>query len=221
MDPLLDARTYVAYVLAAGALVVAPGPGQALVLARTFQGGVRDGVLTALGLELGTLLHTAAAALGLSAILATSAVAFDLVKYLGAGYLVLLGLAAWRKRGVPPAGPAPAPLGAPATRAAGHDARLLLHAAVTGTLNPKVALFFLAFLPQFVDPGRGRVVLQFLVLGLTSAFLGLVGDGTVALIGHRARSRLLGAPRWTAWRERLTGTVLVALGLRLAFLSRR
>lgn len=215
MSALVDASSLVPFALAAAALVAAPGPGQALVLTRTFQGGARDGVLTAVGLEIGTLVHTVAAALGLSAILATSALAFDVVKYVGAGYLVLLGIIAWRNTGATPALPDTAP------PTPGRGSRLLLHAALTGTLNPKVALFFLAFLPQFVDPGRGRVVLQFLVLGFTFAVLGLVGDCTVALIGHGARERLLRTPAWTAWRDRITGAVLVGLGMRLAFLSRR
>lgn len=214
MIPLFDAATFAGFTLAAAALVAAPGPGQALVLARTLQGGARDGLLTAAGLEIGTLVHTAAASLGLSTILATSAAAFDVVKYVGAGYLILLGVSAWRRAGDAPLQPA-------APTASGPSSRLLLHAAITGTLNPKVALFFLAFLPQFVDPRRGHVVLQFLTLGLTFAVLGLLGDGTLALLGHRARERFLEAPRWAAVRERLTGAVLVALGLRLVFLSRR
>lgn len=217
MTPLFEPRTFVAFMLAASALVAAPGPGQALVLTRTFQGGARDGILTAAGLELGTLIHTVAAALGLSAILATSALAFDLVKYLGAGYLIVLGISAWRRTEAAPAGAlAVAPAALP-----GRSSRLLLHAAVTGTLNPKVALFFLAFLPQFIDPARGRVVLQFGGLGLTFAVLGLMGDSAVALIGHGARERLLRAPGWAVWRERVTGTILVGLGARLLFLSRR
>lgn len=217
MTTLFDATSYLAFVLAAVALVAAPGPGQALVLARTFQGGARSGLLTALGLEIGTLIHTVAASLGLSAILATSATAFDIVKYVGAGYLILLGVAAWRKAGHAAVGTAP---GVAATDAH-SDSRLLLHAAVTGTLNPKVAIFFLAFLPQFVDPGHGYVLVQFLALGLTFAVIGLIGDSTVALLGHRARQRIRHTSRCVAWRERITGGVLVALGLRLALLSRR
>jgi len=215
MNSLFDSSSLVAFGLAAGALVIAPGPGQALVLTRTLQGGVRDGLLTAAGLEIGTLVHTGAAAFGLSAILATSAAAFSVVKYLGAAYLVFLGIAAWRQ-----AGRQPTVLEtAESTRTPGHH--LLAHAAVTGVLNPKVALFFLAFLPQFVNPLHGHVLLQFLILGLAFAVLGLVGDSTVALLGARARARLLRAPSWAAWRERVTGVILIGLGLRLALLSRR
>ena len=216
MTTLFDTTSYLAFVLSAAALVAAPGPGQALVLTRTFEGGARAGLLTALGLEIGTLIHTVAASLGLSAILATSATAFEIVKYFGAGYLILLGVVAWRKAGH--AGTETTPLAATANPRS--DGRMLFHAAVTGTLNPKVAVFFLAFLPQFVDPARGHALVQFLVLGLTFALIGLVGDGTVAILGHRARERFLRAPGLVAWRERITGGILVALGLRLALLSR-
>jgi threonine/homoserine/homoserine lactone efflux protein len=212
---LFDGSTFFAFLLAAVALVIAPGPGQALVLARTLQGGTRSGVLTAAGLEIGTFVHTLAASVGLSAVLMTSATAFTVVKFVGAGYLVLLGVMTLRRAGrvaAPVEGAAPAAV---------PDSRLLLHAALTGTLNPKVALFFLAFLPQFVDPARGQPLLQFLILGLTFAVLGFVGDSAVALLADGARHRLREAPAWAIWRERVTGAVLVGLGLRLALLSRR
>lgn len=209
--PLFEPATLGTYLLAAVALVVAPGPGQALVLARTLQGGTRHGVLTALGLELGTLVHTFAAALGLSAILATSAAAFAVVKWLGAGYLVWLGIGAIRAAGegraVEASPPAPT-----------HH--VLLRAAITGLLNPKVALFFLAFLPQFVTPARGHVFLQFVILGLVFALLGLAGDSLLAVLAGRARTRLVGATALARWRERVTGTVLIGLGLRLALVRR-
>jgi threonine/homoserine/homoserine lactone efflux protein len=214
MTALFAPSTLVTYGLAAAALVVAPGPGQALVLTCTVQGGARDGVRTALGLEIGTLIHTVAAALGLSAILATSATAFSITKYLGAAYLVFLGINALHR--------------ARQIRAIAHDtatdstpgSRLLLQGAITGTLNPKVALFFLAFLPQFVDPRRGHVLLQFLVLGLLFAGLGLLGDSLLAIIADRARGRLMRTPLWTKWRERVTGIALMGLGIRLALLRR-
>jgi threonine/homoserine/homoserine lactone efflux protein len=209
---LFDATTFGTYLGAAAALVVAPGPGQALVMARTLQGGVRAGLLTSVGLNLGTVVHTAAAALGLSALLLASATAFTAVKLVGAVYLVVLGarMISGTLGGRPvsaPDRPAPEPL-----RTA--SSRLMAHGVLTGVLNPKVALFFLAFLPQFVRPERGGVIVQFLVLGLSLATLGVIGDSIVAIIAARTGRRMVAG----VWRERLTGSVLVALGVRLAFL---
>ena len=216
-DSPLDAHTLVTYGLAASALVLAPGPGQALVLARTLQGDTRAGILTSAGLEVGTLVHTLAAAVGLSAVLATSATAFALVKGAGAAYLLVLGVLALRQAGrLRAASAAPAP-GAPPPSAW----RLLGHAAATGTLNPKVAVFFLAFLPQFVRPERGSVFAQFLALGLILSALGFAWASILAMVAGRARTRLVASPRFAAWRERVTGTVLIALGLRLALAERR
>jgi threonine/homoserine/homoserine lactone efflux protein len=212
----VDPAVLLAYALAALALVIAPGPGQALVLTRTVEGGRRAGLLTSLGLEIGTLVHTLAAALGLSAILATSATAYAVVKYAGVLYLVVLGaLMLWRAR-------ASGDVGAVAGHAAAaRGSRLVLHAAMTGVLNPKVAVFFLAFLPQFVRPERGAVLAQFLVLGLVLSTLGFIFDASLAVIAGRARNTLAGSPLFAAWRERLTGAVLVGLGLKLALPDRR
>jgi threonine/homoserine/homoserine lactone efflux protein len=213
---VFDTTTLATYMAASIALVVAPGPGQALVIARTLQGGARAGVVTAAGLELGTLVHVFAAAFGLSVVLAHSATAFALVKYVGAAYLVWLGVKAWRDaKGVAAAAADDAqapPVG---------DGRLLLHATVVGVLNPKVALFFLAFLPQFVHPERGAVLLQFLVLGGLLAVTGQIGDSIVAFATARARRRLVANPRFAAWRERVTGSVLIALGVRLALIEQK
>jgi threonine/homoserine/homoserine lactone efflux protein len=213
MSSLFDTSTLLTFGVAAAALVAAPGPGQALVLSRTLQGGARAGVWTALGLEIGTAVHTIAAALGLSAILLTSATAFGVVKYLGAGYLIVLGVRALRRPRESP----PEREGDDTTPAS----RLLAHATVTGILNPKVALFFLAFLPQFVNPARGYPFLQFVLLGFAFALLGFLGDGLLATVAGRARGRVLAGTVWARWRERVTGAVLVALGLRLAFETRR
>ena len=211
---LFDAATFGAYLAAAAALVAAPGPGQALVMARTLQGDLRAGLLTSVGLNLGTVVHTVAAALGLSALLLASATAFTLVKLVGAVYLVLLGArmlarSLRARRVVVPEAPE---LGAPQV----ERSRLLLHGALTGVLNPKVALFFLAFLPQFVRPERGAVFVQFAVLGLVLATLGVMGDSMVAVIASRTGRRMAGG----VWRERLTGGVLIALGVRLALVRR-
>lgn len=210
-----DVSTLLTYSVAAFALVLAPGPGQALVITRSVDGGVRSGILTCLGLEIGTLAHTLAAALGLSVILATSATAFALLKYAGAAYLVTLGLRMlWRAR-----------RSAHGQQLAQGDSgatgrRLVMHAAMTGILNPKVAVFFLAFLPQFVDPERGAVLVQFLTLGLILATFGFVFDAALAVLAGRARARLSASARFSAWRERATGTVLIGLGLRIALPDR-
>ena len=201
------------------ALIAAPGPGQALVMARTLQGGARAGLLTSLGLNDGTLTHTVAAALGLSAVLMASVTAFTVVKMLGAVYLLFLGGSMlWKSVRAPSPGmaaprPGPNGNGPPPTH-------LFPHAVVTGILNPKVALFFFAFLPQFVRPERGYPFVQFAVLGCSLAGLGVVGDSLVAVLTARAHTRVLAGSRGSVWRERIVGTVLVALGLRLAFVSR-
>jgi threonine/homoserine/homoserine lactone efflux protein len=211
---LFDAATFGTYLAAAAALVAAPGPGQALVMARTLQSDLRAGLLTSVGLNLGTLVHTVAAALGLSALLLASATAFTVVKLVGSLYLVFLGtrmiartLRA-RQVGLPDR-PAPE---TPRI----ESSRLLVHGVLTGILNPKVAVFFLAFLPQFVRPERGGVFAQFAVLGLVLATMGVMGDCIVAVIASRTGRRMAAG----LWRERVTGGVLVALGLRLALVRR-
>jgi threonine/homoserine/homoserine lactone efflux protein len=211
---LFDAATFGTYVAAAAALVATPGPGQALVMARTLQGGVRAGLFTSVGLNLGTVLHTVAAALGLSALLLASATAFTVVKLVGAVYLVVLGARMiartfGRRAATATDQPSPGSSSLPGSR-------LLGHGMLTGVLNPKVAVFFLAFLPQFVRPERGAVFIQFAVLGLVLATLGVIGDSIVAVIAGRTGRKMAAG----AWRERLTGSVLVALGVRLALIRR-
>lgn len=204
---MIDLSTWLLFLAASTAIVLVPGPGQALVLSRTLAGGRRAGALTAVGLNVGTLFHSAAAALGLSAVLATSAVAFATVKYVGAAYLILLGLRTLRAQ---PPGPASAEA-APA--AAGST---LAQAIATGILNPKVALFFLAFLPQFVDPARGSALAQFLMLGATLALLDTLYEWTLVGLVTGMRERYLRSERLQAGQRRISGGVLLALGLRLA-----
>jgi len=208
---VIDLSTYLLFLATAAALVLAPGPAQALVLSRTFAGGRRAGVLTAVGLNLGTLSHAAAAALGLSALLATSALAFTAVKLAGSAYLILLGLAALRGG---------ANRAASAHGAASSAPAALGQAVATGVLNPKVALFFLAFLPQFVDPAHGPLLGQFLLLGGSMAALDVVYECALVWLVARTRERWLASPRLRSWQERFSGGVLVALGLRLAVQQR-
>ena len=204
---LFDPLTYATFVAASAALILVPGPAQALVLANTLTGGRRAGALTAVGLNVGTLIHAAAAALGLSALLATSALAFALVKYIGAAYLIYLGVQALRAK---TGDQQVAAASAPASKAP------LTQAILAGTLNPKVALFFLAFLPQFVDPARGPVVAQMLVLGTTMAVMDTLYELALVSVLHRMRGRLVGNRRFMAWQSRISGVILIGLGLRLA-----
>lgn len=215
---MFDSTTLLAYTAAATALVLIPGPGTAWIATQALAGGTRRGAQAALGLETATLLHALAAGLGLSAILATSAMAFELVKYAGAAYLIWLGIKAWRER-------APAldrgTLDHGATpKAPSKSTGVYLRSVLTGLLNPKVAIFFLAFLPQFVHPERGWVPLQFLALGALLSIIGLAHSLVLSLLIGRFGRRAPANPRFDRWKRRATGSVFVALGLRLAMQQR-
>lgn len=212
---LFDMQTLLSFLAAAVVLVILPGPGTAWIVAQAFAGGVRRGLLAGLGLEVATLLHALAAGLGLSALLATSALAYEVVKYVGAGYLVWLGIKAWRGGEQPASPDAPAP-GMHVPDVSGR--RVFLRSVLTGVLNPKVALFFLAFLPQFVHPERGWVWLQFIVLGALLAVVGFCNDVVLSLAVGRFRRRIAGGGG--RWMQRATGGLFIGLGLRLATQSR-
>ncbi len=208
---MFDLSSFLTYLAAALLLAAAPGPGQLLVLARSIGGGRGVGIATALGLGAGSLVHTFAAAFGLSQLLMRSASLYAAVQYLGAAYLVFLGVRSFRVRAELPTRVEGSPRGF--LKAVGRGA-------VTGIFNPKVALFFLAFLPQFVRPDRGHVMMQFVVLGVLYSVVQVLGDSSVALAAGRLSRTLRRHPSWPVWRERLVGTVLVGLGVRLA-LARR
>lgn len=210
---LFDTPTLLAYVAAAVALVVIPGPGTAWIVAQTAAGGTARGLRAGLGLETATLLHAVAAGLGLSAVLATSALAFDLLKYAGAAYLVWLGIKAWRGEAKPPIHS-----DASIDTSAPVDVRgVYLRSVLTGVLNPKVAVFFLAFLPQFVRPERGHVWMQFLMLGVILSIIGMTHSTMLSIVTGRLRRHVVRPPRWLG---RVTGTVFIGLGLRLALQQR-
>ena len=208
---MFTAPTSIAFLIAAFAIILAPGPAQALVLTRTLSEGRRSGAMTAVGLNVGTLMHALAAALGLSAILATSAAAFSVVKYAGAAYLIHLGIRALRARED----------NVEATRSNPHGGASFWRAVATGVLNPKVAVFFLAFLPQFVDPERGSAVVQLVVLGTAVAVLDVFYELILVWVASALRGRVLASRGFARWRERVTGVVLIALGARLAMAQRQ
>jgi threonine/homoserine/homoserine lactone efflux protein len=202
-----DPSTYAFFVAAALALLLVPGPAVIYVVARSVEGGRLTGLVTVLGIELGTLMHVVFAAVGLSAILVSSATTFSLVKWLGAAYLIWLGLRQILGRD---GGDEEVPSGGE-----GNRFRIFSQSVLVQVLNPKVALFFLAFLPQFVDPSRGAAWTQVVVLGATLATLGLFTDGLYALLGGTAgdwiRKQRAGAGSRRAGRY-VTGGVYIALG---------
>jgi threonine/homoserine/homoserine lactone efflux protein len=202
-----DASTFALFVAAALVLLLVPGPAVIYVVARSVEGGRLTGLVSVLGVELGTLLHVVFAAAGLSAIVVSSATAFSVVKWLGAAYLIWLGLRQILGRD---GGDEEVPNGGE-----GNRFRVFSQSVLVQVLNPKVALFFLAFLPQFIDPSRGAAWIQVVVLGATLAILGLFTDGLYALLGGTAgdwfRRQSAGAGLRRAGRY-VTGGVYIALG---------
>jgi threonine/homoserine/homoserine lactone efflux protein len=201
-----DASTFALFVAAALALLLVPGPAVIYVVARSVEGGRLTGLVSVLGVELGTLLHVVFAAAGLSAIVVSSVAAFSVVKWLGAAYLVWLGLRQILGRD---GGDQEAPL----SGSGENRLRVFSQSVLVQVLNPKVALFFLAFLPQFVDPSRGAAWTQVVILGATLATLGLFTDGLYALVGGTVGDfiRKRSAGLWRAGRY-VTGGVYIALG---------
>ena len=195
-----------AFLLASFVLWITPGPDNMYILARSVAQGRRAGLLSALGIGSGVLVHTLAAALGLSAILAASSWAFAAVKVAGAAYLIDLGVAALRRPH--------APLVAPTLDSAAPW-RVYRQGMISNLLNPKGAVFFLAFLPQFVDPGRGWGPLPFLLLGGLFVTGGTLWCALFALGAATASKALRRSPRLLVWLERLSGCVYIALGLNL------
>jgi len=207
-----DFSTLLPFLAAALALNLTPGADMTYVIARAATQGRAAGLAASFGVAAGSLGHTLLAAFGVAALVAHSATAFLLIKIAGAGYLLYL---AWK-----------------AIRASAKAARLqdlppvrtrrvFAEGALTNLLNPKVALFILAFLPQFVDPHRGAVALQILVLGTIFNIGGTTVNCVVAISTGAAASMLRGSERFSRWLNRFTALVFVGLALRLAFAQRR
>ena len=193
-------------------LAVTPGPGVFYILATRLAQGPRVGVVSACGIAAGTLGHVLFAVLGLSLLIASSGLAFDSLKYLGTAYLFYLGIQTlcWRTTsGEPSKGVLPKPL-----------LQLFTRAAVINILNPKVGLFFVALLPQFVDPARGAPALQFLFLGVLLASLAFVTDTLYALAAAKVGERLRNPKSSSAWHRWLAGITYLTLGVLSALTDR-
>jgi threonine/homoserine/homoserine lactone efflux protein len=197
------------FVTTAAILLAIPGPAVFYIVGRSIGQGRNAGLVSALGIGVGTLIHTAAAAVGLSALLVSSATAFSVVKYLGAAYLVYLGVQRLRSE---------------ESLAAASDttaprvtlARVFSQGIVVNVLNPKTALFFFAFLPQFIDPARGHVATQILSLGILFAAMGTASDCLWALFSGSVAGWLRNNQRWMRNERYVSGGILISLGVATA-----
>jgi threonine/homoserine/homoserine lactone efflux protein len=209
-----DVAHLLAFAVAAVTIALIPGPGMLYVLARSLGGGRDIGLRSSMGTGVGGLVHVAAAAAGLSALIATSATAFSVVKYLGAAYLIWLGCRAlfWSDR-TPPVGNV--------HNTVVSSSGALRQGIITEALNPKTALFFLTFLPQFCQPQAGPLALQVIVLGSASVVLNTLADVVVAFGAGHVSERLRTRPK--VWRRQqvATGSLLVGLGVYAAAAGHR
>ena len=200
--------TMLAFTIAAIALVVVPGPNLIYIITRGIQQGRRAAIISGLGVELGTLIHVLLATFGLSALITSSPMLYDVVKYAGAGYLVWLGVSLIRKR-----------------RVVADDAievrpatmrTIFVHGLVINLLNPKVILFIMALLPQFVDPTQGTTTVQMLVLGVVLVAVGTIGDMTYAIASGAVGAWMRRHPESDRHRDRVSGLVYLVLGVVVA-----
>lgn len=205
---MFDLTTLAVFAAAGFALLIIPGPSVLYIVTRSIDQGPRAGLISVAGIHVGTLAHIAAGAAGLSAIVARSATAFSVVKFAGAAYLVTIGIMRLVRS-------APERLDESVTRSR-TERQIFAQGALVNLLNPKTALFFLAFVPQFVDPARGSVALQTLALGLIFVALGLCTDSAYALIAGSAGSFLRRSKVISRMQRWVAGSVYVALGITAA-----
>jgi threonine/homoserine/homoserine lactone efflux protein len=205
-----DLPTLLAFSVAALVLIVIPGPSVLYIVARSLHQGRRAGLVSALGVQTGGLVHVLAATLGVSALVLSSALLFSVLKWAGAAYLIVLGLRTLRAP-TPDALTVTVPDAPPLTR-------IYRQGAVVNALNPKTALFFLAFLPQFVHPGHGPVWAQTLTLGLVFLGLATLSDGAYALLAGSLGQRWQGRRTFARRQQQVSGGVYLALGVGTALI---
>ena len=202
--------TYLLFIATALALLAIPGPAVLYVVGRSIDQGRTAGLASVLGITTGTIVHITAATIGLSSLVLASKVAFDAVRYVGAAYLILLGVRRLLTRGQEEAAGARPPR---------TLRRLYTQGLVVNLLNPKTIVFIFAFIPQFVDVGAGHVWLQILLLGLTFAGLGLMSDSLYAIVAGTVADRLRGTPLVARIERWFGGTVLIGLGVASALIA--
>ncbi|WFE87825.1 LysE family translocator [Roseibium porphyridii] len=204
---MIEPTVLLTYVIIVLGFVFIPGPATLLTVTRATSSGAKAGIATGAGIAVGDVIHTLLAVLGLSAIIATSAVLFNVIKYLGAAYLIYLGVKALLAQSsnlagikIPPVTPGTA----------------FKQAVYAELLNPKTALFFLSFLPQFVQPENGMVFLQLIILGLIFVALGLISTVVFAVSAGALGDYLRKNPAVVKWQNKVVGLIFVSLGVRLA-----
>jgi threonine/homoserine/homoserine lactone efflux protein len=205
---MLGIHHYWLFIATAILLVITPGQDTFFILGRSLAGGRSAGISAALGITAGSVIHTFAAALGLSALLATSPYAFMAVKFAGAGYLIYIGVRALLTR-------AKSLAGDDSPTDAGHWSAFR-QGILSNVLNPKVALFFLALMPQFIDASSTNKVAAFLALGMTFVTLGVIWCLVLAVAAAKLRGTLLRRPSMANVLNKVAGTMFIALGLKLA-----
>ena len=210
---MISVNDFFIFAFASLMLNITPGNDMIYVATRSTSQGVKAGVVSALGIAGGCIVHLLAAVIGLSAIIANSAIAFDIIKYVGAAYLIYLGIKSFLSKQnkfnisdkVEPK----------------SLSQLFWQGVVTNVLNPKVALFFLAFLPQFIHPERGNASMQILLLGLWFNFSGTVVNSVVAVLFGKLGNWLADKQTFIKWQNKITGLLLVGLGIKVALSSRK
>ncbi|HSL47153.1 MAG TPA: LysE family translocator [Anaerolineales bacterium] len=204
---MIEPAKFALFIGVSWALIISPGPDMIYVITRGMTHGRKAGVLSAIGVVCGILVHTTAAALGLTLILQTSAFAFLFVKLIGAAYLLYLGVKAWRDKST---------FTLRASPSKAKSSALFWQGVLSNVLNPKIAIFFLAFLPQFVDRSSSHITMQMIFLGLTFAGFGLCFLLVVGYSSGSIGTWLTDRPRYAQFFQRLAGGILIALGIRLA-----
>ena len=208
---MIEPTRFALFIGISWALIIAPGPDMFFVITRGMAHGRKAGMLSAIGVVCGILIHTTASALGLTLVIQSSVFAFLLVKYAGAAYLLFLGVKTFRDKST---------FSLHSSTSTVNSITLFWQGVLSNVLNPKIAIFFLAFLPQFVDQESSHIALQMFFLGLTFAVMGLCFLLMVGYSSGAFGGWLMRRPHYTQYLQRLAGGILISLGISLAFTER-
>lgn len=210
---MINVNDFLIFALASLVLNITPGNDMLYVATRSTSQGIKAGIVSALGIAGGCIVHLLAAVIGLSAIIANSAIAFDIIKYAGAAYLIYLGIKSLTSK--------QNKFSINETIEKKSLSRLFWQGVFTNVLNPKVALFFLAFLPQFIHPEKGSTAMQIFILGMWFNFSGTIVNIIVAMLFGKLGNWLADKQGFIKWQNKVTGLLLVGLGIKVALSSRR